>query len=131
MSVLDHNVSGRFEEETKRRWGNTDAYAESVEKTSAYTEETWDVVSGGLMAVFGEFALCMKAGESAESHAAQMLVKQVQSYISAHFYTCTKVILAGLGQMYVGDERFTQNIDAYGAGTAACVAAAIRHYCEH
>ena len=39
-------------------------------------------------------------------------------------------ILAGLGQMYVGDERFTQNIDKFGAGTAAFMAAAIEMYCR-
>lgn len=36
--------------------------------------------------------------------------------------------LSCLGQMYVGDERFTQHIDQYGVGTAAFMAAAIEIY---
>lgn len=59
---------------------------------------------------------------------AQSLVKKWQDYITAHYYTCTKEILRGLGQMYVGDERFTQHIDQYGDGTAAFMAAAIVVY---
>ena len=65
------------------------------------------------------------APDSAE---AQALVKKWQAYITSNFYTCTKEILSCLGQMYVGDERFTQNIDQYGAGTAAFMAAAIEIY---
>mgnify|MGYP004530584391 CR=1 FL=1 len=45
-----------------------------------------------------------------------------------NYYNCTKEILSCLGQMYVGDERFTQHIDQYGARTAAFMAAAIKVY---
>ena len=116
-------------EEVKQRWGSTAAYAEYADKTSAYTEEAWDTVTAGLMAVFAEFAGCRKTGESAESEAAQSLVKQLQAYITNHFYTCTQDILAGLGLMYVEDERFRSNIDRYGEGTAAFACDAIRYYC--
>ena len=59
---------------------------------------------------------------------AQDLVKKWQAYITSNYYTCTKEILSCLGQMYVGDERFTQYIDQYGAGTAAFMTAAIEIY---
>ena len=39
-------------------------------------------------------------------------------------------ILAGLGQMYVADERFKKNIDKYGEGTAEFAAEAIAVYCR-
>lgn len=61
---------------------------------------------------------------------AQALVKKWQAYITANYYKCTTSILSCLGQMYVGDERFTQNIDKLGAGTAAFMAAAIETYCQ-
>ncbi|WP_341379515.1 MULTISPECIES: TipAS antibiotic-recognition domain-containing protein [Clostridium] len=44
-----------------------------------------------------------------------------QCYITANFYNCTKEILSYLGLMYIGDERFTQNIDQNGEGTAAFI----------
>lgn len=46
------------------------------------------------------------------------------------FYHCTDDILAGLGQMYVCDERFKNNIDSHGEGTAEFVAEAIKIYCK-
>ena len=59
---------------------------------------------------------------------AQALVKKWQAYLTANYYNCTGEILACLGQMYVGDERFVQHIDRYGTGTAAFMAAAIAAY---
>ncbi|MBQ5675928.1 MAG: TipAS antibiotic-recognition domain-containing protein, partial [Lachnospiraceae bacterium] len=35
-----------------------------------------------------------------------------------------------LGQMYVADERFKNNIDKHADGTAAYVSEAIAHYCK-
>ena len=39
-------------------------------------------------------------------------------------------ILAGLGQMYVADERFKSNIDKHADGTAAFIRDAITVYCS-
>ena len=48
-----------------------------------------------------------------------------------NYYTRTNDILAGLGKMYVADERFKKNIDKYGEGTAEFVAEGIRIYVEN
>ena len=61
----------------------------------------------------------------------QTRVKALQDYITAHFYTCTDEILAGLGKLYAAGGDFTENIDrAGGAGTAAFVSQAIEIYCR-
>ena len=61
---------------------------------------------------------------------AQAAIRDLQQFITDHFYTCTLEILAGLGEMYVADDRFRKNIDeAGGEGTADFVAQAIRAYC--
>ena len=39
------------------------------------------------------------------------------------------IFLAGLGKMYITDERFKKNIDKYGEETAEFVAEAIALYC--
>ncbi len=60
----------------------------------------------------------------------QTAIRKLQQFITDHFYTCTPEILAGLGEMYVADERFRENIDkAGGEGTAAFVSKAIAVYC--
>ena len=80
-------------------------------------------------AIMGEFALCLKQGEKPDSAAVQALVQKLQSHITENFYRCTNEILAGLGQMYVADERFKNNIDKHADGTAAFICEAIRTYC--
>ena len=120
----------QYEDEAKRRWGSTDAYKESQAKTTGYSKEKWNDVLAGMNSVFAEFAESKKCGESADSDTAQRLVKKLQDYITANFYHCTNDILAGLGQMYVCDERFKKNIDSHGEGTAEFVAEAIKIYCK-
>ncbi len=108
--------------EARERWGNTDAYREHEQKTKNYTKEKWTTANDGLMAIFAEFAACKSNGFAANSPEVQSLVVKLQEYITQNYYTCTNEILAGLGQMYVDDERFKKNIDKYGEGTAEFVA---------
>ena len=115
-----------YETEVRSRWGNTDAYREHERKTKNYTKEKWAEAIDGLMAIFAEFAACKDSGARADSAEAQALVAKLQEHITANYYTCTDEILAGLGQMYVADERFKKNIDKYGKGTAEFVAEAIK-----
>ena len=120
----------QYEVEAKQHWGETDAYKEHAEKTAKYTKDKWQAVNDGLMVIFAKFAECMNDGNTADSDEAQTLVKELQNYITDNYYTCTNQILAGLGQMYVADERFKTNIDKNGDGTADFVSKAIEVYCK-
>ena len=118
----------KYAEEAKERWGGTDAYAEYVQKTKDYDDPQWKLLNGEgaeILRQFGEIRHLDPA-----SRDAQALVKKWQDFITANFYTCTKPILSCLGQMYIDDERFTQNIDRHGEGTALFMATAIEIYCK-
>ena len=117
-----------YDIEVKERFGNTDAYKEHEQKTADYTKDKWQAVNDGLMVIFTKFAECMKNGNTTDSDEAQALVKELQDYITENYYTCTKEILVGLGQVYVADERFKTNIDKNGDGTAEFVSTAIESY---
>ena len=119
-----------YSAETRERWGDTSAYREHEQKTKNYTKEKWTTANDGLMAIFGEFSVLKNGGASADSAEAQALVAKLQTHITENYYTCTDEILAGLGKMYVADERFKKNIDKYGEGTAEFVADAIGVYCR-
>ena len=119
-----------YEAEARERWGDTEAFREHQEKTKNYTKEQWSAANDGLMSVFAEFAECKRQGYTADSPEAGKLVQKLQSHITAHFYTCTNEILAGLGKMYVCDERFCKNINKCGEGTAEFVVQAIEVFCE-
>ena len=119
-----------YKNEVRERYSNTAAYREHEQKTKNYTKEKWAEANDGLMAIFAEFATCKERGVEADSAEAQALVAKFQAYITANYYTCTDEILAGLGKMYVADERFKKNIDKYGDGTAEFAAEGIRIYVE-
>ena len=118
-------MKDNYSTEARERWGNTDAYCEHEKKTKNYTKEKWAEINGGLMVIFAEFAEYKNNGFVANSPEVQSLVVKLQEYITQKYYTCTNEILAGLGQMYVADERFKKNIDKYGEGTAEFAAEAI------
>ena len=71
-----------------------------------------------------------KKGICSPWRSAKIQVEKLQRCITDNFYTCTNEILAGLGQMYVADERFKNNIDKHGEGTAEYVSQCIKSYCE-
>lgn len=122
------NIKRKYADEVKRRWGNTDAYKESEKKTTSYDSDKWSEVNEEMKVIFNEFSSIVNEDPGCEK--AQALVKQWQEYISNNFYKCTKEILAGLGLMYANDERFKENIDKSGEGTADFMAIAIEIYCS-
>ena len=116
--------------EVQRKWGDTAAYKEHCEKTGNYSDGKWNDLAESMDSILAEFAHCMKNGAAPDSAQAQNLVNLLQGHITEHYYRCTNEILAGLGQMYVADQRFQNNIDKHGEGTAAFICKAIESYCR-
>ena len=124
-------MNEKYISEARSRWGATDAYREHEQKSKNYTKEKWAEANDGLMAIFAKFATLKDSGASADFSDAQALVAKLQVHITANYYICTDEILAGLGKMYVADERFKKNIDKYGEGTAEFASEGIRIYVEN
>lgn len=130
MNAFDNSKFENYKDEVREKWGNTKAYAEYAEKSKNYGEDKFSAISGEMAEIFGRFNLAMKNSAVAGSEEVQGYVKELQDYITLNFYTCTKEILCGLGQMYVLDERFKNNIDKAGEGTAEFISEAIKIYCK-
>ena len=129
MKAFDNSEFETYKAEAQEKWGKTDAYRQYGEKTKNYSKQKWNDLAEGMDHIMAEFALCMKNENAPDSAEAQHLVKALQSHICEHYYHCTDQILAGLGQMYVADERFKNNIDRHADGTAAFICDAIEAYC--
>ncbi len=124
---FDKEKIERYEAEAEEKWGGTEAYREYKEKAASYSDEKQEALGHGLMQIFAGFGK-LKEGP-ADAPEAQAEVKALTDYISAHYYTCTKQILAGLGQMYAAGGEMSENIDSVGGpGTAAFAAKAIELY---
>lgn len=112
FSAFDKTEINRYANEAKQKWGHTDAYKEFEQKQSN-TEDR----ANEMMKIFAEIGKIKHL--SPDCAEAQSLIKKLQNFITENYYTCTDEILKGLGQMYISDERFQNNIDkAGGIGTA-------------
>lgn len=122
-------TKNKYAKEVQSRWGDSNAYKESEKKTASYDKKEWDSVLTQGNEIMKEFAESMDRDVTSDE--VQSLVKKWQDHITSSFYTCTKEILAGLGLMYVEDERFKNNIDQHREGLAQFISDAIKVYCEN
>ena len=122
------NHQEKYKEETKQKYGKSDAYKESKEKTSKYSKNDWENIIGDAGAIYEELAKLMDRKPSDDE--VQVLVQKWRDYITNNFYNCTIEIFRGLALMYVVDERFTNNIDKYGQGLAQFLSDAMYIYCD-
>ena len=128
FSAFDKTKLKEYEAEAKEKWGKTSAFKEFESKNEGRSDDENSFIASEMMGIFAEFGKI--SDEKPESEEAQELVKKLQSFITENYYNCTDEILFGLGQMYVFDERFTENIDkAGGKGTAEFVSKAIAARC--
>ena len=118
----------KYNAEVQQKWGNTEAYKEYSEKSKEYSKEKYSSLADDMNGIFSEFAICMKNDAKPDSDEVQRVVKKLQSHITEKYYTCTNEILSGLGLMYISDERFKNNINKNGIGTAEFVSEAIKRY---
>lgn len=111
--------------EVDERWGKTDTYKQSAQRTSRYTKQDWEKLRQEADAINQRFLVLMADGTAAETAAAMDVAEEHRAHITQWFYECSKAIHAGLGQMYIADHRFRESIDKAGEGLAGYMSAAI------
>ena len=121
------NAKKKYAKEAETLYGDTKEYKESMKKAEAYTDEDMEKINIEMSLIMKEFY--NNRNLKADSEKVQKLVEKWQNHITKYYYKCTKEILKSLGMMYVNDERFKENIDRNGEGTAEFMAEAINIYC--
>lgn len=120
FSEFDKKEIEKYADEAKQRWGHTNAYKEFEQKHLNPTDKIDE-----LMQIFAEIGEIKHLYPDCAE--AQNLIKKLQNFITENYYTCTDEILKGLGQMYISDKHFKDNIDrAGGPGTAEFTAKIIK-----
>lgn len=117
-----------YEEEARALWGD-----EAVENSSRHLNSLSKDEQEKLSDSFTQI-LCRLAefrSEDPASPKAQQAVGEYYRYLNGNFgHHYTPEAFAGLGQMYIADERFTKNIDRHGEGLSAFLAKAMTVYAE-
>jgi DNA-binding transcriptional MerR regulator len=118
----------KYAEETKEKYGQTDAYKQSVKKTSQYGEADWKRIYEQGNKNYERMVKAMHLGP--EDEKVQDIVADMRQHISDNFYDCTIEIFRGLGDLYVNDPRFTKNIDKHKQGLSQFLKEAFHYYCD-
>src|SRR5205807_2448362 len=77
-----------YEREAEERWGDTEAWAQSARRTSAYTKADWVAIKAEADDVQQHFAAAMRAGSPADSAEAMAAAEDHRQHISRWFYHC-------------------------------------------
>ena len=118
-----------YQAQAETLYGKTEAWQEYTQKAKNRTKEQNKNINDKVMDFFVELGKIKHL--PADSAEAQRWVKELQTFFTENFYTCTPQILQGLGEMYAGGGSMTENIDAAGGkGTGAFALEAIRIYCK-
>lgn len=125
MSPFGDFDPSEYAQEAKDRWGDTDAYKESMRRTSGYTTDDWHDVTAEAEGIAEAFAHLVRAGMTSESPEALAVAERHRRHIDERFYPCSHEMHTNLGEMYVADHRFTEYWDKRVEGLAAFVRDAI------
>ncbi len=116
-----------LKEETKQRWGETDAYKQSIERTKHWTKADYDRIKREGVEFTQKLANAM--GKDIKSEEVQALIAQHHKGIGT-FYDCSYEMYRGLGKLYVDDPRFTAYYERFKPGLAQWLQQAINYYCD-
>jgi MerR family transcriptional regulator, thiopeptide resistance regulator len=111
-------------DEVQDRWGDTDAYKESVRRYRKMSKDDLAQVMTEGDEIEAAFAEQLDAGAAPSDPEVQELVERHRLHIEA-WYPCSKEMHANLGRMYVSDPRFAAHYDDRREGLAKFVSEAI------
>lgn len=118
----------KYKKEEEEKWGRTDAYRESILKTSRYSNSDWAKITSEANVIYK--GLAKNIHNSLDCEEVQKLISQWRKNITKYYYNCTIEVFAGLGKTYITDERFTKNIDKNGKGLAEFMSKTIELHCS-
>ncbi|MHB0976841.1 MAG: MerR family transcriptional regulator [Candidatus Aquicultorales bacterium] len=116
--LFDGFDPAEYEEEVEERWGGSDAYKQSAERTKRYTKADWERIKEDGLANINQFLAAMDAGLPPDSPEAMQAAAGHHAYIEKWFYDAPLDMYGCLAEMWVADERFKKNIDKTREGLA-------------
>ncbi len=117
-----------FKEEARKRWGHTDAYKQSAERTRGWTKEDYNRIAEEGIKFTEALSKLMDLGVD-DPKVQEMIGKHYEGI--QRFYDCPLEMYKNLGAMYVDDPRFAAYYDKFRKGMAVFMRDAIAYYVRH
>ncbi|MDQ3931339.1 MAG: MerR family transcriptional regulator [Actinomycetota bacterium] len=118
LEVFGDEDPTQHAEEVEQRWGDSDAYRTSTQRTSSYGKEQWQAIKAEGEEIELWLSAALADGVSPEAEEAMNLAEAHRQYISRWFYDCPYGMQRSLADMYVDDPRFTAHYDDRAPGLA-------------
>ncbi len=120
---FDH---AQYQDEARERWGETDAYKESMRRAKQYSKEDWARMKEEGEAIEARLAELLQAGRAADSPEAMDAAEAHRQHMERWFYPVSHAMHLGLARRYTSDPRFQAHYDNRAPGLAAFVEAAVQ-----
>lgn len=117
-----------YEAEARERWG--EAVDASNESLQAMSPEEQQQLADEMIAIFTKLAT-LKDQSPASAEAQAVIAEWYQLLTKTMGDTLSLDVFQSLGEMYVLDRRFTQNIDQFGEGLAQFMSRAMTLYAKN
>ena len=124
--IFDGFDPAEHEDEVKQRWGQTDAYKISAQRTKSYTEADWQRMKEEQAAIYADALAALNDGVRPDEPRAMEVAERHRLSIDRWFYPCSPTMHGGLADLWEADRRYADNIDKQGVGLTQYLAAAVR-----
>lgn len=122
----DRFANGEYAQEAERRWGDSDAWKTSRQRTGGYSKDDWARIEREADAISTEFLAAMQQNRSVDDEIVRALAERHRAHIDRWHYPCSHAMHAQVAALYTADPRFHAHYDRHGVGLAAYIEAAIR-----
>ncbi len=113
--------STRYDDEVRSRWGDTEAYRESEQRTSKYTQKDFAAAKKHQEAATEMFVQAFGNSLPVQSEQTQNAVRAHREAITKWFYPCSVEMQKNLALMYLEDPRFKEYYEGRVRGLAQYV----------
>lgn len=116
--IFGDNWTGEeYAEEAEQRWGETDEWKQSQERTASFTKDDWKAIKDEADLLEADLAAAMQRGVSPDSAEAGVLAERHRASIE-RYYDCGYEMQVNLAEMYIADERFAKHYNEIAPGLA-------------
>jgi MerR family transcriptional regulator, thiopeptide resistance regulator len=123
--LFGDDFTEEYQDEARERWGDTEAWRQSQQRTARYTKADWQTIKAEAEDINRRFVEALQAGEPADGERAVDAAEAHRQHITRWFYDCPAAMHAGISEMYVSDPRFTKTYEDIAPGLAQYVRDAV------
>jgi MerR family transcriptional regulator, thiopeptide resistance regulator len=124
LEIFGESYDPAYEQEAEQRWGDTDAWKQSQERTKKFSKGDWQQVKDDMDAFNTRLVEVYRSGAKPGSPEANEVAEAHRASIE-QFYDCSYEMQRKLADMYLADERFTKNYEDLAPGLAQWIHDAI------